>query len=187
MKIIGVQGSHGSFSEIAGNQFAIKKNMLSYKIDYCLSSEGVLSTLSQKNIDYGVFAIENNTSGIVLESIQALSRYNCRIEEVFSIPISQNLMVRKGVKLSAITEVHSHIQALRQCQSYLYHHLACVDQIQQKDTAFAASALSHGILPETAAVIANKACADIYDLELIATDIQDNKNNRTTFLAVVPI
>jgi len=44
--------------------------------------------------------------------------------------------------------------------------------------------LAEGKLPETAAVIANKACAELYGLAILQESIHDLKHNLTLFLGV---
>ena len=52
------------------------------------------------------------------------------------------------------------------------------------DTAEAARRLAEGKLPRTAAVIANKACAELYGLEILQKSIHDLKHNLTLFLGL---
>ena len=56
--------------------------------------------------------------------------------------------------------------------------------IEDDDTAEAARRLSEGKLPATAGVIANKACADLYGLEILQESIHDLKHNLTLFLSI---
>ena len=181
---IGIQGASGSFSEIAAQHFARAQKIDDYLIDYLISSEKVLHAVESKTTDFGIFAIENAQGGVVIESIKALAKYRCTIVDMFHIPISQNLLVLPGIELKAITEVHSHRQALRQCRDFLSTHFWGCPLIEEDDTAESARRLEAGELPKTAAVIANKACADLYHLQLLKPDIHDLKNNLTLFLGV---
>jgi len=83
-----------------------------------------------------------------------------------------------------VTEIHSHQQALRQCKDYLSEHFWTRPLIEEDDTAEAARRLSEGKLPKTAGVIANKACADLYGLEILQDSIHDLKHNLTLFLGI---
>ena len=128
--------------------------------------------------------MENAQGGVVIESVKALAKYRCEILEMFHIPVDQNLLGVPGLNLGDITEIHSHQQALRQCKDYLSNHFWTRPLIEQDDTAEAAKRLSEGILPKTVAVIANKACADLYGLEILQDSIHDLKHNLTLFLGV---
>ena len=184
MTRIGIQGAKGSFSESAALQFVESHQISHFQLDYLISSENVLSAVENKQIDIGIFAIENARGGVVLESIEALAIHRCTIIDRFSILVHQNLIALPGLPIEAITEIHSHQQALRQCQDYLATHFEGLPLIEEDDTAHAAQRLQNGELPKTAAVIANKACATLYNLQLLRTDIQDLKNNLTLFLGV---
>jgi prephenate dehydratase len=56
--------------------------------------------------------------------------------------------------------------------------------IEDDDTAEAARRLSEGKLPKTSGVIANKACADLYGLEILQESIHDLKHNLTLFISI---
>ena len=103
---------------------------------------------------------------------------------MFHIPIIQNLLGLAGMHVGDVTEIHSHQQALRQCKDYLSEHFWTRPLIEDDDTAEAARRLSEGKLPTTAGVIANKACADLYGLEILQESIHDLKHNLTLFLGV---
>jgi len=181
---IGIQGGRGSFSEEAANAFADKHGINNYEIKYLISSESVLKKLDIKEINYGVFAMENAQGGVVIESVEALARYKCEILDMFYIHVNQNLLARRGVILGDITEIHSHQQALRQCKDYLSENFWTKSLIESDDTAEAARRLGEGKLPSTVGVIGSKSCAELYGLEILADDIHDLKNNITLFLGV---
>ena len=184
MTKIGIQGASGSFSEIAAQNFASSHKINDYTIDYLISSENVLQAVENNTVTYGIFAVENSQGGVVIESIKALAKHRCTIVDMFHIPISQNLLIMPGTSLKEITEIHSHRQALRQCRDYLSQHFWGCPLIEEDDTAESARRLEAGELPQTAGVIANKSCADLYNLELLTPDIHDLKNNLTLFLGV---
>ena len=184
MITIDIQGDKGSFSEQAANTFAEKQKLTDYQIEYLISSKRVLEAVENGNVDIGIFAIENAQGGLVIESIEAMATHQCDIIEKFQILIQQNLLTLPGVTANEIKSIHSHQQALRQCRDYLAKHFKSYPQIEEADTAKSASDLKGGKLPKTAAVIANKACAELYDLEICQESIQDMENNLTLFLAV---
>ena len=128
--------------------------------------------------------MENAQGGVVIESVEALAKYRCDIIEMFHIPVDQNLLGLTGTHLGDITQIHSHQQALRQCKDYLSEHFWTRPLIEEDDTAEAARRLSEGKLPTTAAVIANKSCANLYGLEFLSESIHDLKHNLTLFIGV---
>ena len=106
---------------------------------------------------------------------------------MFHIPIEQNLLALENVNIGDITEIHSHRQALRQCKDYLSENFWTRPLIEADDTAESARRLSENKLPKTAAVIANKACAKLYNLKIIKESIHDLKHNLTLFLGVTAL
>ena len=182
--IIGVQGGKGSFSEEAAQIFSSNHGINNPKIDYLISSKAVLESVECGKINFGVFAMENAQGGVVIESVEAMAKYRCRIIEMFHIPISQNLLSKKGIRIGDITEIHSHQQALRQCKDYLAENFWTRPLIEADDTAEAARRLSQGKLTKTAGVIGSKCCAELYGLNILQEDIHDLKHNLTLFLSV---
>tara|TARA_A100001037_G_C15151245_1_gene639372 strand:+ start:4264 stop:4833 length:570 start_codon:yes stop_codon:yes gene_type:complete len=184
MSTIGIQGGKGSFSEEAASEFAKNHGILDAKVIYQISSKSVLHGVENGVTEYGVFAMENAQGGVVIESVEALAKYRCEIVEMFHITVNQNLLGLTGTNIGDVTEIHSHQQALRQCKDYLSEHFWTRPLIEEDDTAEAARRLSEGKLPPTAGVIANKACADLYGLEILQESIHDLKHNLTLFLGV---
>lgn len=183
-KKIGIMGGMGSFSEQAAHEFAQNHGIEKYEMDYLITTECALSAVEFGDVDFGIFAMENAQGGVVIESVEAMAHHLCEIVEMFYIPISQNLIARRGVNIGDITAVHSHQQALRQCREYLAEHFWTRPLIEEDDTAEAARKLKDGKLPKSVAVIANKSCADLYGLVIIKENIQDLKNNLTLFIGV---
>lgn len=184
MNIIGIQGGKGSFSEDAANIFTKNHGLEKVEIKYLISSEAVLSAVESEVTDYGIFAMENAQGGVVIESVKALAKYRCKIMEMFHISVDQNLLGLPGINIGDISEIHSHQQALRQCKDYLSEHFWTRPLIEEDDTAEAARRLSEGKLANTAVVIANKKCAQLYNLEIVEENIHDLKNNLTLFLGI---
>ena len=184
MNIIGIQGGKGSFSEDAANIFTKNHGLEKGEIKYLISSEAVLSAVESGVTDYGIFAMENAQGGVVIESVKALAKYRCKIMEMFHISVDQNLLGLPGINIGDISEIHSHQQALRQCKDYLSEHFWTRPLIEEDDTAEAARRLSEGKLANTAVVIANKKCAQLYNLEIVEENIHDLKNNLTLFLGI---
>ena len=184
---IGIQGAMGSFSEQAAKKFVENQKIKNYSIQYLISSEGVLNAVENEKVDFGIFAMENAQGGVVIESVEALALHKCKIIEMFHIPIEQNLLTLENVNLGDITEIHSHRQALRQCKDYLSENFWTRPLIEADDTAESARRLSENKLPKTAAVIANKACAKLYNLKIVKESIHDLKHNLTLFIGVTAL
>lgn len=184
-KIIGVSGSVGSFSEEAAQYYAEKNQIKDYTLDYLISVDQVLSALTEGKIQRGIFPIENSNGGIVIEAVQAMSQYIFKIENIFEIDVRHCLMVRLGINVGDIKTICSHPQALKQCRMYLKRKWGKTELEEYSDTAEAAKDLGAGKLPDGTAIIAPRACARLYNLELLEEGIQDLKFNFTSFISAI--
>ena len=184
MKTIGIQGIEGSFSEEAAKTYCQKFGITDFELEYLVSSMNVLDGLTEKTIDTGIFAMENAQGGVVIESVEALAKNQCKIIDMFYVEISQNLLAKDNIALGDIEEIHSHEQALKQCKDYLAEKFWSKKLVEEDDTAKAAQDLAEGKLPDHVGVIASRNSAERYGLNILENDIHDLKKNLTLFLAV---
>ena len=182
--IIGVSGARGSFSEEAARVYA-KKCLKGrrFSVDYLISAENVLAAVEKGSVDIGIFPIENSNGGIVIEAVHAMAKHRFSIKKIFEIDIHQNLLVWKGVTADKIKLITSHDQSLKQCRTYLRRAWPKVKLREYEDTAKAAEDLASGTLPASTAVIASRAAAQMYKLDILEESIQDLKFNFTSFIA----
>ena len=184
MKTIGIQGIEGSYSEEAAKSYCQKFGITDFELEYLISSMNVLDGLTKKTIDTGIFAMENAQGGVVIESVEALAKNQCKIIDMFYVEISQNLLAKDNIALGDIEEIHSHEQALKQCKDYLAEKFWSKKLVEEDDTAKAAQDLAEGKLPDHVGVIASRNSAERYGLNILENDIHDLKKNLTLFLAV---
>jgi arogenate dehydrogenase (NADP+), plant len=185
---IGIQGGEGSFNEEAIQYYLKRNNISSFKINYLYTSENVLRALHEGDIDQGQFAIHNSIGGIVGESVHAMAKYKFQIVEEFAIKIAHALMIRKDATLHDITTIMTHPQVLAQCKNTLLQKYPSLQQTSGEgeliDHALVAKQLSDKILPKEIAVMGSKVLGELYDLTVVETDLQDLKENYTSFLLV---
>jgi arogenate dehydrogenase (NADP+), plant len=185
---IGIQGGIGSFNEEAVMHYIKRHDIKQYKIEYLHTTEKVLRALHTGDIDMGQFAIHNSVGGIVDESVEAMAKYKFSIVEEFEIIISHTLMIRKDAKLSEITQIMSHPQVFEQCKATLakkYPHLELISgKGELIDHALVAKRLSEEKIGRNTATMGSKILADIYGLKVIEENLQDLKENYTSFLMV---
>lgn len=180
---IGICGARGSFSEEAGVAYATKNGLKRYSLLPLVTAERVLSALEGGEIDVGVFPIENSNGGIVIETVHAMAKHRFSIQKIFEIDVHHNLLVKKGVTAEKIKTITSHDQAIKQCRMYLKRRWGKVKLKEYADTAQAAGDLAQGKLPASTAVIASRAAAKLYKLDILEESIQDLKFNYTSFIA----
>ncbi len=172
------QGVEGAYSELAMKEF-FGSDCDGYNVE---TWKDAMEAIRTGKADYAVLPIENSSAGIVSENYDLLVEYDNYIVGEQIIQINHALVGLPGTKLSDISVVYSHPQALMQCGAYLDAHRNW-EKISLKNTAFSAKKVSDEGKMQQAA-IASPLTADIYGLEVIENAIQDNKNNSTRFIIV---
>jgi len=182
------RGGRGSFNEEALLTYVKEKNIKNYKIRYLYTTRNVFKALYKGKIDYGVFAIVNSRGGIVDESVEAMVNYKFLIVDKITIFIRHFLMKKKEIPFSKISQIMAHPQVFVQCQNNLkkkYPHLKLISgKNEMIDTAKAAKALSQGKVEKTTAILGPKMLSEIYNFDIVDSELQDDKENKTTFLIV---
>lgn len=178
IKRIAIQGIKGS------NHHQVAREYFGEDIELveCLSFHSLVDQLLEGKADKGVMAIENSIAGSIIPNYALVYQNDLHIIGEHYLNIHHNLMVLKGQQLQDVREVHSHPMALLQCREYLkmQPHIKMVEDV---DTAETAKRIQENQLTDIAA-IAPKVAAELYDLEIIASEIQTIKNNATRFIIV---
>lgn len=177
-KKVSIQGFEGSFHQMAARQF-FGRNV---EVLCCSTFKDLIKIAENKNeSDGGIMAIENSIAGSILPNYNLLQKSNLKIVGEVYLQIKQNLLVNRGVKLEDIREVHSHTMALQQCYGFLDQYKWKL--IETEDTALSAKHI-HQHHSKHIAAIASKLAAELFDLDVIAPNIQTLKNNYTRFLVL---
>ena len=173
-----IQGYEGSFHQVAARYFFGKQ----VEVIPCATFRELIRVSSDKKQSAGgIMAIENSIAGSILPNYNLLQKSNLKVIGEVYLSISQNLMVNKGVKLGDVKEVHSHPMAILQCLDFLEKNEWKL--VETEDTALSAKYI-HQHHNKHAAAIASKLAAELYDMDVIAPDIQTMKNNVTRFLVL---
>ena len=175
---IAIQGIKGSFH----HQVALEYFNSTIQVDECLSFESLVDSLLLGNSNQAVMAIENSIAGSIIPNYALIDKNNLHIIGEYYLDIIQNLMVLKGQNLEEIQEVHSHPMALLQCMDFLKSQ-PNIKLVEDKDTAETARRIHQNQLKNIAA-IGSKVAAEMYDLEIIAPEIQTINNNMTRFFII---
>ena len=175
---VAIQGIKGSFH----HQVALEYFQENIAIDECLSFEAVIDSLLNNHSQLAVMAIENSIAGSIIPNYALIDKNNLHIIGEYYLDIIQNLMVLNGQQLSEISEVHSHPMALLQCMDFLKKYPQ-IKLVEDKDTAETARRI-HQNQTKGIAAIASKVAAEMYDLTIIAPEIQTVNNNMTRFFIV---
>ena len=175
---IAIQGIKGSFHHQVAQEY-FHQNV---SVNECLSFEALVDSLLQDKSQLAVMAIENSIVGSIIPNYALIDKNELHITGEYYLDIIQNLMVLNGQKISEIEEVHSHPMALLQCMDFLKKHPK-IKLVEDKDTAETARRIHQKQIKGIAA-IASKAAAALYDLTIIAHEIQTVNNNMTRFFII---
>lgn len=148
----------------------------------CHTFQGVMEAVANGEADYGVLPIENSSTGGITANYDLLLDYQNAIVGQYVMRIDQCLVALPGTKLSEIKSVFSHPQGLLQSRVFMSEHPE-FEGIDYSSTAAAAKKVaSDG--DKSQAAIASRRAAKEYGLEVIAENIQHEKNNCTRFIII---
>jgi len=129
---------------------------------------------------YGVVPVENSSGGVIPDTLDSFLRSPLLIAGEVNLRIHHNLL-GKGLELSQIREVYSHQQSLTQCRNWLIQHLPNIPCHAVNSNAEAARLAAER---KGCAAIAGQIAAELYGLDLLAANIEDEPDNTTRFLVI---
>ena len=173
-KIIAFQGQAGAYHEQAA--LAIYPDA---KTMACTTFVDTFNALKKGDADMAIIAVDNTLAGRVADVHRLLPNSCLHIVGETFLPIHHALLGIKGSRIENLTDVHSHIHALPQCEKFITEHN--LKQHVRADTASAAFDLINMNDP-TQAAIASSLAAEIYGLDILKENIQDADHNTTRFL-----
>lgn len=171
-------GTEGSYSQEATQKY-FGKNCNSF---YVRTFRDAMEAIEEGAADYAVLPIENSTAGAVDEMYDLLVEFENYIVGETIIPIRHTLAACKGAKLSDIERVYSKGVALMQATRFLDKHPDW-QQISVANTAIAAKKIKDD-MDVTQAAVCSRYAAEVYGLEVLADQINDESNNSTRFIIV---
>lgn len=169
-------GPDGTFShQAASRQFGAQVDFVPV-----MTLREVFTRTERGDTHFGVVPVENTIEGPITVTFDALVETDVTICSEIKLEISQHLMSRTG-RLEDIQKVASHPQPLAQCRHWLETNLQGIETIETTSTA-AAAQLAHA--DEKVASIGSEVIAEVYDLQPIASRIEDHRGNTTRFLVI---
>ncbi len=171
---ISFQGIAGAYSDLA-----CRTACPSLETVPCKSFEETFRAVREKRADLAMIPVDNTIAGRVADVHHLLPTSRLHIVGEHFQTISHCLVGLPGTKLTEITDIHSHIHALPQCRNYIRDHNFTAHIAA--DTASGAASLKKNGNPAHAAV-ASELAAELYGLDILDRNIQDNSLNTTRFL-----
>ena len=173
MKIL-YQGNEGAYSQLAAVEIFPEAELIS-----CKTFEDCFKKCTDDESLRTIIPIENSIAGRVADIQYLMNKYKLQIYAEHFHRVSHNLIARPGVAISNLKYVRSHSQAISQCQRIINEY--GLEPIVAADTAGSAKYISDNTLDNEAA-IASTLAAKIYNLEVLKSNIEDDKKNVTRFL-----
>ena len=180
----GVQGTEVAFQGQAGaysQEAALSFFGASVLTRPCETLDEVFKLVQDGSLPFGIVPVENSQEGSISRSYDLLLDSEVMVCGEAQIRVSHCLIANKGTRPGDLKKVYSHPQALAQCQGYL-RRLSC-ELIPSYDTAGSARMIKDNKLMDSAAVASARA-AQIYDMKILAREIEDNPRNTTRFFVL---
>ena len=174
-------GPLGTYSEEAAlKQFGQGRNAV-----VCGSIDEVFRTVEANQVDYGVVPVENSTEGAIGLTLDLLLTSPLKICGEITLPI-HHCLLSKQKDITQISHVFSHSQSLSQCHEWLNKTLPRAEREAVTSNAYAAQMIHNLVSTDGtfAAAIASKRAAELFDLNVLAENIEDDAKNTTRFLVL---
>ena len=131
--------------------------------------------------NYGVVPVENSTEGMVNHTLDTFMQSSLKIIGEVELRIHHHLLLSDVSKPGSITRIYSHQQSLAQCRKWLDSHYPGVERVAVSSNSEAAKRIKD---EWHAAAIAGDMAAELYDLQKLEQNIEDNPDNTTRFLII---
>jgi len=173
---IAYQGEPGANSHIVINQHYPDAEAVA-----SASFEDAFAAVTSGDCDLAMIPIDNTIAGRVSDIHHFLPTSGLHIVAEHFLRIQFSLMAVPGASLDSIKTVHSHVHALGQCRNFIREH--SLTPLISGDTAGAAREVADAADPSQGA-ISPPLAAEIYGLEVLASDIEDEDHNTTRFVVL---
>jgi len=147
----------------------------------CGTFEDAFQTVKEGGAALAMIPIDNSVAGRVADIHHLMPRANLHIVGEHFLRVHHQLMIVPGGDLARIVTVHSHVHALGQCRKVIRE--LKIRPVVAADTAGAARELSQSLDPARA-VIATALAAEIYGLEVVRRNVEDEDYNTTRFIVL---
>jgi prephenate dehydratase len=147
----------------------------------CATFEDVFVAMDEGRADLAMIPVENSIAGRVADIHHLLPESGLNIIGEHFMPIHFALLAVPGASEAGITTVRSHSHALGQCRQFIREH--GWRSVVADDTAGSAREIAEAGDPAVAA-LAPLLAAELYGLDVLASDVEDEHHNTTRFLVL---
>jgi prephenate dehydratase len=175
-KTIAFQGEPG-----ANSHLALREVYPDHEALPCATFEDAFSAIASGEAALGMIPVENSVAGRVADIHHLMPHSGLHIVAEHFMPVRHQLLAPKGATLADIKTVESHVHALGQCRKAIRK--LGVKPVVAADTAGSAREVAEAG-DKTRAAIATRLAAEIYGLDILMRDIEDESHNTTRFIVL---
>ena len=165
----------------ANSHLACKEAYPEYEPIPCPTFEDCFSALQSGDVELGMIPIENSVAGRVADIHHLMPTSSLQIVAEWFLPIRNQLMAPKGATLKSIKTVQSHVMALGQCRNIIRE--LKLKPVVAADTAGSAREVAEA-KDSSQAAIASRLAAEIYGLNILKENVEDESNSTTRFVVL---
>lgn len=173
-RIVAFQGAPGAYSHLACREALPEMAPLP-----CATFEDAFAVVREGGAACALIPIENSTAGRVADIHHLLPTGGLFITAEHFLRVRHQLLAPKAATLKTVKRVYSHVQALSQCRRLTKD--MGIEPIVSSDTAASAKEVAERNNPEEAA-IASSIAGELYGLQVLRADVEDNHTNTTRFI-----
>src|SRR5215475_8296382 len=160
----------------ANSHLAIREAYPDAEAIPCPTFEDCFAAITSGDAKFGMIPVENSVAGRVADIHHLMPHSGLHIVGEHFMPVRHQLLAPRGATLADIKTVESHVHALGQCRKAIRQ--LGVRAIVAADTAGSAREVAQ-IGDKSRAAIASSLAAEIYGLDILMRDIEDEAHNTT--------
>jgi len=178
MTRVAIQGVTGSYSEEAARRlFGDEASIVE-----CCDFDETFAAVRQGDADKAIVPVMNKIVGEIRRPVELLAEGTLKVLDQLPLRVRHVLAGTADAEFEKLDSVRSHIEALKQCRSFLAAHPQLV-QVADSDTASSVRRIVEDAT-ETQAAIGSRRAAELYGARILCEDIADDIDNWTTFYLV---
>ena len=170
-------GPEGTYTQ----QAALKHFGKSAQVVSLPAIDEVFREVASGAANYGVVPVENSTEGVVNHTLDNFIGSSVNICGEVVLRIHHHMLVSDVTHVEGITRIYSHSQSLSQCRKWLDSHYPKAERIAVSSNAEAAKLVKG---EWNSAAIAGEMACELYGLNSLAKNIEDQPDNATRFLII---
>jgi prephenate dehydratase len=175
---VAFQGEPGAYSELAALEFFAPAAVQTRP---CETFDQAFQSVSDGACTHGVLPIENSLAGSIHRNYELLLQHELHIVGEYALRVQHCLVALPGTRIEDIRSIHSHPQALAQCEKNLKR--LGVVTVPEADTAGSARLVRERNDPHAGA-LASRRAAQVNGLQILANNMEDDPANYTRFLTL---